>query len=133
MAKSYLWLLALIAVITLASPAAAQYYAPGGGQVCTPDANGVVLCVQQPPPTAPLGPTTTCTSDGMGVTRCDQGAFGPTTTCTTEGNGVERCDQQPSPSQQQYSTPQPWQQAIPQGFVHTTICTTDGMGVERCN
>jgi len=97
MTKLFLWLLPLMAVVTLASPVAAQYYPPGGGQVCTPDANGVVHCVQQPPPTGPLGPTTTCTSDGMGVTRCDQqpsptGSLSPTTTCTTDGMGVLRCD-----------------------------------------
>jgi len=73
------------------------------------------------------------------------------TVCTTDGMGVLRCDQQPPPVQQQYSAPapdqqyqhaqpwqqpqqpQPWQQAMPQGMAPQTTCTTDGMGVLRCN
>jgi hypothetical protein len=76
------------------------------------------------------------------------------TVCTTDYNtGVTRCDQQPSPFQQQYSSPaphqqqyqqaqpwqqpqqpQPWQQAMPQGFGPQTTCTTDyNTGVTRCN
>src|SRR5579863_3073728 len=71
--------------------------------------------------------------------------------CTTVTPEVVRCDQQPSPFQQQYSAPQstqqpysqpyqqqlyapqpqPWQQAMPQGFGPSTTCTTDGMGVVR--